>query len=157
MFTKRITAALFAIAIASSLIVASGFVGSAFAAKNRSTNPTNTIINSYGEDKSSSLKSQTANVGGSIGATGDSNGISAKDLKSLSKCQSGAAADGDLTLAEVKDCYGQAFDQGHGQGKYQSSSVRGNDLSNQGKEALQQESISLHGQKIGTMREGFPF
>jgi hypothetical protein len=33
MFNKRITAALFAIAIASSLIVASGFVGSAYAAK----------------------------------------------------------------------------------------------------------------------------
>jgi hypothetical protein len=27
----------------------------------------------------------------------------------LSKCQAGAAADGDLTLAEVKDCYSQVF------------------------------------------------
>jgi hypothetical protein len=101
MFTNRTTAALFAIAIASSLIVVSGFVGSAFAATKKVTN--------QNEDKSSSPKSQSANAGDSGGATGDTSGISAKDLKSLSKCQSGAAADGDLTLSEVTDCYSQVF------------------------------------------------
>ena len=120
MFTNRTTAALFAIAIASSLIVVSGFVGSAFAAKKVKQDEYGTVpavASDKGKDKSSlpavlrddSPKSQSANAGDSGGATGDTSGISAKDLKSLSKCQSGAAADGDLTLSEVTDCYSQVF------------------------------------------------
>jgi hypothetical protein len=57
----------------------------------------------------------------------------------LSKCQSDAAADGDLTLGEVKDCYGQVSDRGQGQeqGKEdQSSSARGNDQSEDGQGQL---------------------
>jgi hypothetical protein len=115
MFTNRtIMAVLFTIAIASSLIVvvSGGFVGSAFAAKKAS----GTV--STDEDKSSlpavlrddSPKSQSANANDdSSGSTGDTSGISAKDLKSLSKCQSSAAEDGDLTQAEVTDCYRQVF------------------------------------------------
>jgi hypothetical protein len=111
MFTKRTMAALFTIAIASSLIVVSGgFVGSAFAKKASGTSSTD-------EDKSSlpavlrddSSKSRSTNADDSSGSTGDISGSSAKDLKSLSKCQSGAAADGDLTQAEVTDCYSQVF------------------------------------------------
>ncbi|MFL6432389.1 MAG: hypothetical protein ACJ71O_01485 [Nitrososphaeraceae archaeon] len=111
MFTKRTMAALFTIAIASSLIVVSGgFVGSAFAKKASSTSSTD-------EDKSSlpavlrddSPKSKSTNADDSSGSTGDISGISVKDLKSLSKCQSGAAEDGDLTQAEVTDCYSQVF------------------------------------------------
>jgi hypothetical protein len=167
MFSKRITAALFAMAIASSLIVVSGgLVGFAFAAKKDSssttTDPTtNTIINSDGTDKSSSPKSRSANAGDSIGATGNTNDLSAKELKKLSKCQSGAAADGDLTLGEVKDCYRQVYDQGgqqQGQGKEdQSSSPSSYNQSEEGQGEQQQKSSSLNGQKIGTMREGFPF
>jgi hypothetical protein len=111
MFTKRTMAALFTIAIASSLIVVSGgFVGSAFAKKASGTSSTD-------EDKSSlpavlrddSPKSKSTNADDSSGSTGDISGISAEDLKSLSKCQSGAAEDGDLTQAEVTDCYSQVF------------------------------------------------
>jgi hypothetical protein len=111
MFTKRTMAALFTIAIASSLIVVSGgFVGSAFAKKASGTSSTD-------EDKSSlpavlrddSSKSRSTNADDSSGSTGDISGSSAKDLKSLSKCQSGAAEDGDLTQAEVTDCYSQVF------------------------------------------------
>jgi hypothetical protein len=118
MFTNRIMVALFAIALASSLILASGLIGSAFAAKKNKGNdnpPTNTIINSDGTDKSSSPQSQSVNGGGSGGgddssaSTGNSNGISAKDLKSLSKCEAGAAQDGDLMQTEVADCYSQVF------------------------------------------------
>jgi ABC-type antimicrobial peptide transport system permease subunit len=108
MFTRRITSALFAIAIASSLITASSLVGSALAKKEKD-GQTNTITDPNGTDVSSTPKSQSANVGGSSGTTDDTGGVSAKDLKSLSKCQSGAAKDGDLTLAEVKDCYSQVF------------------------------------------------
>jgi hypothetical protein len=112
MFTNRtIMAALFTIAIATSLIVVSGgFEGSAFAKKASDTSSTD-------EDQSSlpavlrddSAKSKSTNADDSSGSTGDTNGISAKDLKSLSKCQSSAAADGDLTQAEVTDCYRQVF------------------------------------------------
>ena len=133
MFTNRtIMVALFTIAIASSLIAVSGFVGSAYAAKNGKI--TKNDANQYGtvptvatgkdnkgdnnSDKlpavlrsggSGDQKSKSTNADGPSAATGDTSSISAKDLKSLSKCQSGAAADGDLTLGEVKDCYSQVF------------------------------------------------
>jgi hypothetical protein len=112
MFTKRTTVALFAIAIASSLIVVSGggFVGSALAKKAKQADEYGTTPQvALGKEKSSSPKSDSTNAGDSGGSTGDTNGISAKDLKSLSKCQSSAAADGDLTQAEVTDCYRQVF------------------------------------------------
>jgi hypothetical protein len=112
MFTKKTTAVLFTIAIASSLIVVSdGFVGSALAKKASDMSSTD-------EDKSSlpavlgdnSPKSKSTNADDdSSGSTGDTSGISTKDLNSLSKCQSGAAEDGDLTQAEVTDCYRQVF------------------------------------------------
>jgi len=129
MFTNRtIMVALVTIAIASSLIAVSGFVGSAYAAKkiakedvkNSNKNEYGTVPTvSLGTDKKGSdslpavlrhddQKSKSTNADGPS-ATGGSTGVSAKVLKSLSKCQSGAAADGDLTLAEVKDCYSQVF------------------------------------------------
>jgi hypothetical protein len=84
-----------------------------------------------GQDKSDSPKSQRANSGDSNGSLGDTSGLSAKELK---KCQSGAAADGDLTVGKVNDCYSQLSDRGDGQeqkqGKEdQSSSARDNDHS----------------------------
>jgi hypothetical protein len=113
MFTKRTTAALFAIAIASSLIVASGFIGFAFAAKKETQREESMGTISDNGYKSISPKPQFANPDDSNGAQQDSSGASrSSDLKKLSKCESGAAEDGDLTLAEVKDCYGQLFDQG---------------------------------------------
>jgi hypothetical protein len=129
MFTKRTTAALFAIAIASSLIVVSGgLVGSAFAVKKVSRNPHDDTysVSSDSQDKSISPKSQSANADDSSGITRDSNGISAKDLQNLSECESSAAEDADLTRGEVNDCYSQVFDQGQGKGEEQLSSARGN-------------------------------
>ena len=84
------------------------------------------------QDKSDSPKSQRANGGDSSGSIGDTSGLSAKELK---KCQSGAAAaDGDLTVEKVKNCYSQLSDQGDGQeqkqgNEDQSSSARDNDHS----------------------------
>jgi hypothetical protein len=140
MFINRTTAALFAITIASSVIVVSGgLVGSAFAITEKVTTYSMVPIISLGQDKSSFPMSQSANdVGGddssdntyqillpedksrfpmsqsanpddSEWTTADTNAIPAKDLKSLSKCESSAAADGDLILAEVIDCYRQVF------------------------------------------------
>jgi hypothetical protein len=161
MFAKRTTAALFAIAIVSSLIVVSSFLSLAFSAKKEAGNaafPTNTMINLDAKDKSSSPKSQDTNAGYPSGVTGDTNGLSQKELKKLSKCESGSAADDDLTLGEVKDCYRQVFDQGQGQDKEDhSSSARGNDQSYEGQGEQQVKPSSLDGQKSGMMREGFPF
>jgi hypothetical protein len=112
MLTNRtIMAALFTIAIASSLIVVSGgLVGSALAKKTSGTSSTD-------EDKSSLPavlrdglpRSHSATAGNPSENTGDiSLDISAKEfLKGLSKCESRAAADGDLTQAEVTDCFHQ--------------------------------------------------
>ena len=116
MLSNRTKAALFAIAIASSLLVVSsgGLVGTVFAKKAKSTD-------SVAEDdaslpavlrpdsKSDPQKTPSADAGDSSGTTADTNGISPKDLKGLSKCESDAAADGDLTQAEVTDCYSQVF------------------------------------------------
>ena len=118
MFTKRTTAALFAIAIASSLIVASGFVGSAFAAKKSQRSEDDTYKTmSDGKDKISGPRPNVDNLGvsglspqdNSPSSAQDSSGISSSDLKKLSKCESGAAENGDLTLADVNDCYSQVF------------------------------------------------
>jgi hypothetical protein len=88
MFNKRTTAALFAIAIASSLIVVSGFVGSAYAAKKvkqyeygmNPAVPFSGLPAVLDKDKSSSPKSQSANAGDSGWTIGDANGISAKEI-----------------------------------------------------------------------------
>jgi hypothetical protein len=125
MFSNRTKAALFAIAIASSLMVVSAggsLVGSVFAKKTKQdesgTDPT---VSSLGkgtsslpavlrpDSKSDPQKTPSADAGDSSGTTADTNGISPKDLKGLSKCESDAAADGDLTQAEVMDCYHQVF------------------------------------------------
>jgi hypothetical protein len=110
MFTKRTTAALFTIAIASSLLVVNGgFVGSTIAAAKKVTNENkDDAFKTLANDRSNS-QFQTTDAGDSNGSTGDTSSVSAKDLKSLSKCESDAAADGDLTSAEAADCYRQVF------------------------------------------------
>ena len=101
--TKKITMALFTIVIASSLLVASGLVDSAFAEKkkvNKRDDTYSTVLTiSLGKYMSS------ANADDFSGDTGDNSRISGKDLKNLSKCESAAAEDRDLTLAEERDCY----------------------------------------------------
>jgi hypothetical protein len=147
MFTNRTMAALFTIAIASSLIVVSDgiVVGSAFADTEKVTNqdplsslssylsfpitvtghksisPMSQDANGGGDssdnappavlhkDQPSSAISHSANPDDSSGASSDTSSVPAKDLKKLSKCESSAAADGDLTQVEVKDCYSQVF------------------------------------------------
>lgn len=117
----KTTAALIVIAFASSLIVTSGggVVGSAIAAakkeNQKSDDGMNKILSaSQDQDKSDPTKSSTTS-GDLSGDVGNTNNLSTKELKKLSKCQSGAASDGDLTLGEVKDCYSQLSDQGQGQ------------------------------------------
>ena len=116
MLSNRTKAALFAIAIASSLLVVSsgGLVGIVFAKKAKSTDLAAEGGNSLPavlrpDSKSDPQKTPSANAGDSLSnPTGDTS-ISPKDLKKLSSCESDAAADGELTQTEVMDCYHQSF------------------------------------------------
>lgn len=101
MLSKRTTAALFAILIASSLIVLSGGTVPAALSLGKSLAPA--VL------RNDSPRSHSATADNPSENTGDiSLDISAKEfLKSLSKCESRAAADGDLTQAEVTDCFHQ--------------------------------------------------
>jgi len=86
-----------------------GFVGSTLAAAKKVTNENDdNTFKTFPNDKSTS-QLQNAGAGDSTGSTGDTSGVSAKDLKSLSKCESDAAADGDLSSADAADCYRQVF------------------------------------------------
>ena len=116
MLSNRTKAALFAIVIASSLLVVSsgGLVGTVFAKKAKSAVSTAEDDASLPavlrpDSRSDPQKTPSADAGDLSGTTGDTNGVSAKDLKSLSKCQTVAAEDGDLTQTEVTDCYHQVF------------------------------------------------
>jgi hypothetical protein len=89
MFNKRTMAALFTIAIASSLIVVSGFIGSAYAAKKvkqheHGTNPAAVPFSGFPavlyEDESSSQTSHSDNAEESGWTIGDANGIYAKEV-----------------------------------------------------------------------------
>ncbi len=155
-------AAVFAIAVASSLIVASGGIaGSAFAAKKSSQNSGDgntytTLSDSKGGvsgPRSSAVNLPNSGTSPQDGNS-NSNGISKTDLNSLSKCQSGAAADGDLTLPELKHCYTQTFNQGQDK-PTDSNSAQGTDQPQNG--AKQQKSTSLPEPKSTSMREGFNF
>ncbi len=105
MFANRTKAALLAIVLASSLIVATGHFGFAFAAKKETVKKQNMDTISDGEDKSSSPKPDLAVGAGYSGAQQDGSDMREQVLKMLSRCESNAAEDGDLTLAEVKDCF----------------------------------------------------
>jgi hypothetical protein len=154
---RRMMSALFAIAVASSLMVASGGIaGSAFAAKKNSQKSDTTLPD--GKDGVSGPMSNTVNLPNSGTSPQDSNSngnsVSKSDLNSLSKCQSGAAADGDLTLSELKHCYTQAFNQG--QDKPENiNSAQVIDQPQNGPQ--QQKSSSLPEPKSTSMREGFNF
>lgn len=79
-----------------------------------------------------------------------------KVLKTLSKCQLASATDGDLTLAETKDCYNHALSQGQHNPKGPNTAQDVDRLEN-GHEQQQTRSSSLDDPKIGSMREGFNF
>lgn len=141
MFTKRTTGALFAIALASSLIIASGFAGFAFAAKKGKGNSvTDTMTNSddSGGDSNNndnnppaSSDSQTPNdPTGSIDKT---NNPLSEMQSSLLKCLNGNGSGASLNLAKIKSCVGQLTSGGVGQDtEDQSSPAQGIGLPNIG-------------------------
>jgi hypothetical protein len=141
MFTKGTTAALFVIALASSLIIASGFAGFAFAAKKGKGNSvTDTMTNSddsggdsnnNNNNPASSSDSQTPNdLTGSIDKT---NNPLSEMQSSLLKCLNGNGSGASLNLAKIKSCVGQLTSGGVGQDtEDQSSPAQGIGLPNIG-------------------------
>ena len=126
MFPNRtIIAALFTIAIASSLIAAVGIVNSAFADTRKSSQyylslPITVGGQSANADDSSdddgpppavsrNEQLDSATSEDSDWTTADNNTIPEKYMKSLSNCESTAAADGHLTLVEIMDCFYKVF------------------------------------------------
>jgi NAD/NADP transhydrogenase alpha subunit len=108
MFVHRIIMpVLFTIVITSSFVVISGFAGAAFAAKKVANYSavSNTMVQPHTTENTNSLNSQNAYVDDSTRDTANF----AKDLKKFSKCLTGVAADGDLSLIEVTECYHQVF------------------------------------------------
>jgi hypothetical protein len=103
------TAAVLTIAIASSLIDRNSL---AFAAKKVVDNEVPNTMAQPDDDNinnSNSPKSLNANTDDLNGNTGNNDDIYAKQLKKFSKCLTGVASDGELTLIEVTDCYHQVF------------------------------------------------
>jgi hypothetical protein len=135
MFTDRtIMVSLFSIVTASSLIVVSGFVNIAFAETKKATNqnplssypsfPTiaggKTATDDHSsddgpppavlhKDKSVSSMSHSTNSQDPDSIRAKTHRVPEKDLKNFSKCRSSAAADGDVTPAEVMNCFHQGF------------------------------------------------
>jgi hypothetical protein len=108
---RTVMAALFTIVIASSLIAVSGLISSAhaIAAKKQTEYGTAPQV-SLAKDKPSSTKPQKTNSYETRGlALGNPDAVSEKQIKSLSRCENAAAADSDLTLADVKACYNKVF------------------------------------------------
>jgi len=131
MFTNRtMIAALFTIAIASSLIAAACIVNSAFADTRKSTSQSYLLLpitvggqsDNSGDDSSDDgpppavLRNKESNPSMSYGAnsrdsdwtTADNNTIPEKYLNGLLNCES-SAADGHLTPVEIMDCFYKVF------------------------------------------------
>ena len=108
---RTIMAAVFTIAIVSSLVAVSSFVGSsAFAAKKQGEYGIAPSVALAKEKPISTTKSKNTNANQSpVLALGSPDTVSAKQLRSLSKCENTAGIDGDLTLADVKACYNKVF------------------------------------------------
>jgi hypothetical protein len=103
--------AMFAIAIATSLVAVSGLIGSAQAiAAKKQTEYGIAPQASLTKDKPLSTKPQNANAHKTqILTLGNPDAASEKQIKSLSKCESTAAVDGHLALTDVTACYHKVF------------------------------------------------
>jgi hypothetical protein len=114
MVTNRtIMAAMFTIAIATSLVAVSGLIGSAHAIAVVAKKQTEYGIApqaSLTKDKPISTKPQNTNAHKTqILILGNPDAVSEKQIKSLSKCEITAALDGHLALTDVTACYHKVF------------------------------------------------
>jgi hypothetical protein len=110
MVTNRtLMAAMFTIAIATSLVAVSGLIGSAhaIAAKKQPEYGTAPQVSLA---KPISTKPQNTNAHKTQMLTlGNPDAVSEKQIKSLSKCETTAAVDGHLALTDVTACYHKVF------------------------------------------------
>ena len=112
MVTNRtIMAAMFTIAIATSLVAVSGLIGSAHAITVKKQIEYGIAPQaSLTKDKPISTKPQNTNAHKTqILTLGNPEAVSEKQIKSLSKCEITAALDGHLALTDVTACYHKVF------------------------------------------------
>jgi hypothetical protein len=113
MVTNRtIMAAMFTIAIATSLVAVGGLIGSAhaIAPKKQIEYGTAPSVPLAKDKPVSSTKSQDTNAHRTQSlALGNPDAVSEKQLKSLSKCENTAAVNGHLALTDVIACYHKVF------------------------------------------------
>jgi hypothetical protein len=109
--SRTVLAAMFTIAIATSLVAVSILMSSAhaIAAKKQTEYGTAPQV-ALAKDKPISTKAQNTNAHKTQSLTlGNPDAVSEKQIKSLSKCENAAAVDGHLALTDVTACYHKVF------------------------------------------------
>jgi hypothetical protein len=101
--------ALLTITISLSFIVISSTGGAAFAVSKLADNILPDVVEQPSNHKYSNPLTSISTPGRSSDNAGKTNNVSAKGLEALLMCESDAAANGDLKLSEVRDCYLWAF------------------------------------------------
>ena len=99
--------ALFAISL--SFIVINSTVGTVFAVSKSADNMLPNVAEQSGNHRDSNPLKYIATPGRSSDNAVKATNVSAKGLEALLMCESDAAANGDLKLSEVRDCYLWAF------------------------------------------------
>jgi hypothetical protein len=104
-----VTVAIITITISLSFIVISSIAGTVFAVSKLADDILPNVMEQPSNHKYSDHLTSIATTGRSSDNAGKINYVSAKGLEALLMCESDAAANGDLKLSEVRDCYLWAF------------------------------------------------
>ena len=101
--------ALLTITISLSFVLISSTAGAVFAVSKLADKMLSNVVEQSGNHRDSNPLKSIATPGSSSDNAGKTNNVSAKGLEALLTCESDAAANGDLKLSEVRDCYLWAF------------------------------------------------
>ncbi|HYY51189.1 MAG TPA: hypothetical protein VE643_09975 [Nitrososphaeraceae archaeon] len=104
-----VVVAILTITISLSFIVTSSTAGVVFAVSKLADNILPNVMEQPSNHKYSSPLTSIATPGRSSDNAGKTSNVSAKGVAALIMCESDAAANGDLKLSEVRDCYLWAF------------------------------------------------
>jgi hypothetical protein len=95
--------------ISLSFVVISSTAGAVFAVSKLADSMLPNVVEQSSNHRDSNPLTSIATPGRSSDNAGKTNNVSAKGLEALLMCESDAAANGDLKLSEVRDCYLWAF------------------------------------------------
>lgn len=102
--------AILTITISLSFVLISSTAGAVFAVSKLADKMlSNVVVEQSSNHRDSNPLKSIATPGSSSDNAGNTNNVSAKGLEALLTCESDAAANGDLKLSEVRDCYLWAF------------------------------------------------